>query len=579
MSDPRLEKSSGGEPALVAALGARSIVLVGMMGAGKSSVGRRLAARLAIPFVDADAQIEEAAQRSIPEIFETYGETEFRSAEARVIARLLESGPQVLATGGGAFMNPDTRAVIRAKGISFWLKADVEVLLRRVKRRSDRPLLKAGDPAETLLSLMAERDPVYAEADATIHSREVPHERIVDEIVACLSGLVDRRGRQAGSPGDHVMTAPFRAPEPTIVRVELGERAYDIAIGRGLLASAGKRIAALRPGAAAIIVTDETVARHHVDSAEASLAAAKVRTARLVLAPGEASKSWRVLETVCDAILAARIERRDLVVALGGGVIGDLAGFAAAITRRGLDVVQIPTTLLAQVDSSVGGKTGINSVHGKNLVGAFHQPVLVVADTALLDTLSPREFRAGYAEVAKYGLINDAAFFAWLETNWRDLFAGGPAREHAVAISCRAKAGIVGRDERETGERMLLNLGHTFGHAFEAAAGFSDRLLHGEAVALGMALAFAFSQRLGLLGPSDVERVTAHLATVGLPTHPREVPGPKPGVDQLMTLIAQDKKVKRGGLTFILARGVGESFVAPEVDANEVRAFLAEKLA
>ena len=248
MSDPRLEKSSGDEPALVAALGARSIVLVGMMGAGKSSVGRRLAARLGIPFVDADTQIEEAAQRSIPEIFETYGEAEFRSAEARVIARLLESGPQVLATGGGAFMNPDTRAVIRAKGISFWLRADVEVLLRRVKRRSDRPLLKAGDPAETLLRLMAEREPVYAEADVTIHSREVPHERIVDEIVTCLSGRLDRRGRQAGSPGDHVMTAPFRAPDPTIVRVELGERAYDIAIGRGLLASAGTRIAALRPG-------------------------------------------------------------------------------------------------------------------------------------------------------------------------------------------------------------------------------------------------------------------------------------------------------------------------------------------
>jgi 3-dehydroquinate synthase len=374
------------------------------------------------------------------------------------------------------------------------------------------------------------------------------------------------------------MTAPLRVAEPTNVRVDLGERGYDIAIGRGLLAWLGTRVAALRPGAAAAIVTDETVARHHLAAAEAALAAAGMRTARIVVPPGEASKSWPMVERVCDALLAERIERRDLVIALGGGVVGDLAGFAAAITRRGLDVVQVPTTLLAQVDSSVGGKTGINSVHGKNLVGAFHQPVLVIADTALLDTLEAREFRAGYAEVAKYGLINDAAFFAWLEANWRDVFAGGAARDHAIAVSCRAKAAIVARDERETGDRQLLNLGHTFGHAFEAAAGFSDRLLHGEAVALGIAFAFAFSARLGLLPAAEADRVAAHLAAVGLPTKVADVPGGMPGIDQLMELMAQDKKVKRGRLTFILARGVGHSFIAPDVETSEVRAFLAEKL-
>ncbi len=374
------------------------------------------------------------------------------------------------------------------------------------------------------------------------------------------------------------MTAPLRPREPTVVRVALGERGYDIVIGRGLLGRLGTRVAALRPGAAAAIVTDETVARHHLPAAEAALAAAGVRTARVVVPAGEGSKRWSMIERVCDALLAEKIERRDLVVALGGGVVGDLAGFAAAIARRGLDVVQVPTTLLAQVDSSVGGKTGINSTHGKNLVGAFHQPVLVIADTALLDTLPPREFRAGYAEVAKYGLINDAAFFAWLEANWRDVFSGGPGREHAIATSCRAKAAIVARDERETGERQLLNLGHTFGHAFEAAAGFSDRLLHGEAVALGMALAFAFSARRGLLSPAEADRVTAHLAAIGLPTRVSDVAGGTPGVDQLMDLMAQDKKVKRGRLTFILARGIGRSFIAPDVDAAEVRAFLAEKL-
>ncbi len=264
-------------------------------------------------------------------------------------------------------------------------------------------------------------------------------------------------------------------------------------------------------------------------------------------------------------------------------MIGDLAGFAASCVRRGLDFVQVPTTLLAQVDSSVGGKTGINSLQGKNLIGAFHQPVLVVADTALLDTLPKREFRAGYAEVAKYGLLGDAQFFAWLEKNWQDVFAGGQssnfAREHAIAVCCRGKAGIVARDERETGERALLNLGHTFGHALEAGCGFSDRLLHGEAVSLGMALAFEFSAQKGLIAASEAARATAHLAAVGLPTHVNQVPGGVPAVDALMNLIGQDKKVKRGKLTFILVRGIGQAFVENDVDPAEVRAFLSEKLA
>ena len=247
--------------------------------------------------------------------------------------------------------------------------------------------------------------------------------------------------------------------------------------------------------------------------------------------------------------------------------------------RRGLDFVQVPTTLRAQVDSSVGGKTGINSRHGKNLIGAFHQPILVIADTALLDTLPPREFRAGYAEVAKYGLLGDAAFFAWLEANWQELFAGGQAtgssaREHAIAVCCRGKAGIVARDERETGERALLNLGHTFGHALEAGCGFSQRLLHGEAVALGMVMAFDFSARKGLCSVADAARAKAHLAAVGLPTHVKDVPGGVPGVDALMDLIAQDKKVKRGALTFILVRGIGQAFVENNVDPAEVRAYL-----
>jgi 3-dehydroquinate synthase len=379
------------------------------------------------------------------------------------------------------------------------------------------------------------------------------------------------------------MTAPPRA-DPATVKVALGARSYDIVIGRGLIASLGARLEGLRPRAKAAIVTDENVARYHLAAAEAALADAGIATIRVIVPAGEGSKSFRVFEQVCEAIIAARIERGDLVVALGGGVIGDLAGFAASVVRRGLDYVQIPTTLLAQVDSSVGGKTAINSAHGKNLIGAFHQPILVLADTAALDTLPVREFRAGYAEIAKYALLGDAAFFSWLEANWRDVFAGGNssgsfAREHAIAVSCRAKAAIVARDERETGERALLNFGHTFGHALEAACGFSDRLLHGEAVAAGMALAFAFSARQGLMPAAEAERAIRHLAEVGLPTRPKDIPGGPPSVDRLMDLIAQDKKVKRGIPTFILARGIGAAFVETGVDQGDVRAFLGEKLA
>ena len=374
------------------------------------------------------------------------------------------------------------------------------------------------------------------------------------------------------------MTAPLRTNEPIVVPVALGARAYEIIIGRGLLVHLGAGVKALRPNARCAIFTDETVAGHHLAATEDSLRAAGIDAARIVVAPGEGSKSYATFATVCEVVIAARIERGDLVVALGGGVIGDLAGFAAACVRRGLDFVQVPTTLLSQVDSSVGGKTGINSPQGKNLIGAFHQPILVVADTALLDTLPQRQFRAGYAEVAKYGLLGDAAFFAWLEANWQEVFSGGPAREHAIAVSCRAKAGVVARDERESGERALLNLGHTFGHALEAGCGFSDRLLHGEAVALGMALAFEFSARKGLIAEADAARAATHLAAVGLPTHLDEVSGGVPGVDALMDLIAQDKKVKRGNLTFILVRGIGQAFVENDLDAAEVRAFLADKL-
>jgi 3-dehydroquinate synthase len=378
------------------------------------------------------------------------------------------------------------------------------------------------------------------------------------------------------------MTAPLKHSDPIIVDVALAERAYDIVIGRNVLPSLGARIAKLRPGVRTAIVTDKTVAKHWLAATEASLAEADIPTSHIIVEEGESSKSYAGLERVSEALIAAKIERNDLVIALGGGVVGDLAGFAAAIIRRGVDFVQVPTSLLAQVDSSVGGKTGINSPQGKNLLGAFHQPVLVVADTAVLDTLSPRQFRAGYAEVAKYGVLGDAAFFTWLEANHADIIRGGSAREHAIATSCRAKAGVVSRDERENGERALLNLGHTFGHALEAVTGFSDRLFHGEGVSVGMVLAAQLSAQLGMIAESDATRVQHHLADVGLPTKLQDIAGfAQEGLadaDTLMALMAQDKKVKRGKLTFILLEAVGRAVIANDVDPATVRAFLHQKL-
>lgn len=365
--------------------------------------------------------------------------------------------------------------------------------------------------------------------------------------------------------------------EDVKVEVGLGERAYDILIGPGLIARAGKEIGRRLPGVRVAIVTDENVAATHLETLKAGLDEGGIASSSVVLPAGEKTKNFTALQEVVDAVLAARLERGDAVIAFGGGVIGDLSGFAAGIVRRGMHFVQMPTSLLAQVDSSVGGKTGINSARGKNLIGVFHQPKLVLADTAVLDTLPVREFRAGYAEVAKYGLIDRPDFFAWLEKNWQEVFSGGPARIEAIAQSCRAKADVVARDEFETGDRALLNLGHTFGHALEAAVAYDGaRLVHGEGVAIGMALAHRFSARMNLASPDDAARVEAHLKAVGLPWRMADVPGGLPDADTLLSFIAQDKKVSRGALTFILTRGIGQSFIARDVPTSEVLAFLKE---
>ncbi len=364
------------------------------------------------------------------------------------------------------------------------------------------------------------------------------------------------------------------------VDVALGKRSYKIVIGEDLLAQTPELLAPVLQRDAVFIVTDRNIAEHHLPTLHKALDDAGIRHRSFTLPPGEKTKDFTHLERLLNAMLDEGVERSDIVLALGGGVIGDLTGFASAILRRGVDFVQIPTTLLAQVDSSVGGKTGIDTRQGKNLVGAFHQPRLVIADLGLLKTLPPRELRAGYAEVVKYGLLGDADFFAWLETNGQAVIDGDiQAQHHAVKTSCRAKAEIVARDETESGARALLNLGHTFGHALETEAAFSDALLHGEAVALGMVMAYGFSAQMGLCSDHDANRVRQHLSSVGLPVHPSEIKGVTWDAERITAHMMQDKKVKDGQLTFVLVHGIGQAFLTRDVDLIDINGYLANRLA
>jgi len=364
------------------------------------------------------------------------------------------------------------------------------------------------------------------------------------------------------------------------LRVELGPRSYDILIGSGLIGDAGRHIQALGANARTLIVTDQNVAKTHLPTLQAALQRAGIRHHAIVLPAGEQTKDFTHLARLSEDLLAQGVERSTLLIALGGGVIGDITGFAAGILLRGIDFVQIPTTLLAQVDSSVGGKTGINTPQGKNLVGAFHQPRLVLADLDALTTLPKREIRAGYAEVVKYGLIGDAPFFAWLEDHGASLLDGDlSARRHAVSVSCAAKARIVGADEREAGNRILLNLGHTFGHALEAECGYGDELLHGEAVAIGMVMAFDLSARLGLSPAADAARVARHLASVGLPTGLDAIGGRRFAANRLIDHMRRDKKVSQGRIAFVLTRGIGQAFLARDVALDQVQDMLAEAIA
>ena len=545
------DKMSSSASPLPASDRTRSIVLVGLMGAGKSAIGKRLAARLGLPFHDSDEEIEKAAGMSVADIFARFGEAHFREGERRVIERLLAGPPIVLATGGGAFMNAETRAVIRGRAVSIWLRASIPVLLARVSGRTHRPLLNRGDPEEILATLSARRNPVYALADLVVDSTENPPDMTTDSVMDALA--------------THAT--------PQIVRVPLDAESYDVRIGRALLGRAGAELADILPQRRAIVISDETVAKAVLPRLATALDAVAIAHETLTVPPGEASKSLSAYGRLAEQVLALRPERRTTIIALGGGVIGDLAGFVAATILRGLPFVQIPTTLLSQVDSSVGGKTGINATAGKNLIGAFHQPKGVLIDPDTLASLPGRELAAGYAEIVKAGLIADADLYRWCEEHGAALLGGDRTlQEQAITRAVAFKAKVVGDDPHETraeGARALLNLGHTFAHAFEAEAGYGGSLLHGEAVAIGLVCAFDLSARLGHAPETLADRVAAHLREVGLPTRI-----PDMQADRLLAHMQGDKKVLDGRLRFILARDIGAAFIDADVPPDAVRATL-----
>jgi 3-dehydroquinate synthase len=533
------------------------IVLVGPMGSGKSTLGRALAARLGLGFIDVDERIVAEAGRSIAELFASEGEAGFRAREARTLAQALGEAAAVVATGGGAVLAEANRATMRGAGRVVYLRVDADAQLARLQGDSARPLLQGEDRARTLAALQATREPLYR---AAAHLLFDTTQFAPDAAAAALAERL-RILRDDADMSDTLHTVEVGGATP-----------YRIHIGPGLLDD-GALLARTLRGRHALIVSDGNVAPLYANRVEAALRAAKpeLRIARHVVAAGEAEKTLANFGGVIDALAALGATRDACVFALGGGVTGDMAGFAAACWMRGIDCVQLPTTLLAMVDSSVGGKTAVDIPQGKNLVGAFHPPRAVIADTAALRTLPPRELRAGLAEVIKYGAIVDADFLHWLDAHCDALLAGDDAAlAQAIARSCAHKAAITERDPFEHGERALLNLGHTFGHAIEAEQGYADGLNHGEAVAVGMLLAARLSATLGLASWGDAEALRALLLRFGLPV---DVPdGLAP--EALLARMRLDKKAQASGLRFILWNGPGAAKVVADVDEAAVLAVL-----
>jgi 3-dehydroquinate synthase len=523
-----------------------NIFLVGLMGAGKTTIGRLLARRLDMTFIDSDHEIEARTGATIPWIFEIEGEASFRRREADVIRELTASRGIVLATGGGAVLDPASRALLAERGTVIYLRASVSSILARTAHDKNRPLLQTADPRRKLEDLTAQREPLYREiADIVIDTGR-------PNVQSMVQTILDQLAEQASAHARSNAKATMNEQACISLNVELGDRSYPIAIGRGLLDDASLLSRHIGGSGKVAIVTNTTVAPLYLDKVAAPLRAAGREVVPIVLPDGEEYKNWESLNLVFDALLANKCDRKTTLVALGGGVVGDMTGFAAATYMRGVPFVQIPTTLLAQVDSSVGGKTGINHPLGKNMIGAFYQPRAVIADTATLDTLPARELAAGLAEVIKHGAILDAGFFDWIEANIEKLVARDHAAlAHAIARSCEIKADVVARDEREGGLRAVLNFGHTFGHAIEAGMGYGA-WLHGEAVGCGMVMAADLSHRLGLVDAATVARVRALVQAAGLP-----VVAPDLGTLRWIELMEVDKKNEGGAIKFILLKPLG----------------------
>jgi shikimate kinase / 3-dehydroquinate synthase len=525
-----------------------NIFLVGLMGSGKTTIGRILARRLGLRFVDSDHEIESRTGATIPWIFEIEGEASFRQREAEVIGDLTAQPGIVLATGGGAILNERSRAFLKERGTVIYLRANVASILARTSHDKNRPLLQTADPRQLLEKMAEQREPYYLEvADLVIETGRPNVQSMVQTILAQLESLACQAKPDCAASAKPSMSEPSKL----LLNVDLGERSYPVAIGPRLLGQDPLLLQHVAGGKVAI-VTNTTVAPLYLAALRAPLDAAGKQVIEIVLPDGEEYKNWASLMQIFDALLANKCDRKTTLVALGGGVIGDLTGYAAASYMRGVAFIQVPTTLLAQVDSSVGGKTGINHPLGKNMIGAFYQPQAVIADTATLDTLPARELSAGLAEVIKHGAIIDAAFFDWIEANIGKLMARDPAAlAHAIARSCEIKAEVVRQDEREGGLRAILNFGHTFGHAIEAGLGYGQ-WLHGEAVGCGMVMAAELSCRMGYIERACVERVTALVAAAGLP-----VKAPDLGTERWLELMEVDKKNEGGAIKFILLKPLG----------------------
>jgi 3-dehydroquinate synthase len=527
-----------------------NIFLVGLMGAGKTTIGRLLARKLGKRFVDSDHEIEARTGASIPWIFEIEGEASFRRREADMIRELTGQHGIVLATGGGAVLDPANRALLAERGTVVYLRASIGSILQRTAHDKNRPLLRTADPRGKLEELTAQREPLYRQVAHVVIDTGRPNVQSMVNTILEQMALLSAGGAHPGRD------LPMNETKRINLEVSLGSRSYPIVIGRGVLDEPGLLEPHLEGGKVAI-VTNTTVAPLYLERVAAPLRAAGREVVEIVLPDGEEYKNWESLNLVFDALLAAKCDRKTTLVALGGGVIGDMTGFAAATYMRGVPFVQVPTTLLAQVDSSVGGKTGINHPRGKNMIGAFYQPRAVLADTATLDTLTPRELSAGLGEVIKHGAILDAGYFDWIERNIDKLVARDPdALAHAIARSCEIKAEVVRKDEREGGLRAVLNFGHTFGHAIEAGLGYGN-WLHGEAVGCGMVMAADLSQRLGFIDEAAVARVRALVDAAGLP-----VVAPDLGFDRWIELMEVDKKNEGGAIKFILLKPLGSPCIA-----------------